>query len=101
MLGAMPLAGDRQTVEAECHVLRTTRLFQSAGQNFNRGQRAFFFPLGYLGWFAGPGELFASTTAGVILMWRGAVPPTAPPPPHTPAPRQTTAQRPPPAKTPT
>src|SRR5713226_447272 len=24
MLGAMPLAGDRQTAEAECHVLRTT-----------------------------------------------------------------------------
>jgi uncharacterized membrane protein len=70
MLGAMPLAGDRQTAEAECHVLRTTRLFQSAGQNFNRGQRAFFFALGYLGWFAGPWELFASTTAVVIVMWR-------------------------------
>jgi uncharacterized membrane protein len=70
MLGAMPLAADRQTAEAECHVLRTTRLFQSAGQNFNRGQRAFFFALGYLGWFAGPWELFASTTAVVIVMWR-------------------------------
>jgi len=70
MLGAMPFAGDRHTAEAECHVLRTTRLFQSAGQNFNRGQRAFFFALGYLGWFAGPWELFASTTAVVIVMWR-------------------------------
>src|SRR5215467_6008049 len=70
MLGAMPFAGDKHTVEAERHVLRTTRLFQSAGQNFNRGQRAFFFALGYLGWFAGPWELFASTTAVVIVMWR-------------------------------
>src|SRR5260370_6851584 len=70
MRGGMPLAADRQTAEAECHVLRTTMLFQSAGQNFNRGQRAFFFALGYLGWFAGPWELFASTTAVVILMWR-------------------------------
>src|SRR5260370_15651170 len=70
MRGGMPLAADRQTAEAECHVLRTTMLFQSAGQNFNHGQRAFFFALGYLGWFAGPWELFASTTAVVIVMWR-------------------------------
>jgi uncharacterized membrane protein len=56
--------------KAECHVLRTTRLFESAGQNFNRGQRAFFFALGYFGWFAGPWVLFASTTAVVIVMWR-------------------------------
>jgi uncharacterized membrane protein len=70
MLGAMPFAGDRHTSEAECHVLRTTKLFESAGQNFNRGQRAFFFALGYLGWFAGPWVLFASTTAVVVVMWR-------------------------------
>ena len=70
MLGAMPFASNRDTPEAECHVLRTTKLFESAGQNFNRGQRAFFFALGYLGWFAGPWELFASTTAVVIVMWR-------------------------------
>ena len=70
MLGAMPFASERDTPEAECHVLRTTKLFESAGQNFNRGQRAFFFALGYLGWFAGPWVLFASTTAVVIVMWR-------------------------------
>lgn len=70
MLGAMPFAGDRHTREAECHVVRTTKLFESAGHNFNRGQRAFFFALGYLGWFAGPWVLFASTTAVVVVMWR-------------------------------
>ena len=70
MLGAMPFASNRDTPEAECHVLRTTKLFESAGQNFNRGQRAFFFALGYLGWFAGPWALLASTTAVVIVMWR-------------------------------
>jgi len=70
MLGAMPFASERDTPEAECHALRTTKLFESAGQNFNRGQRAFFFALGYLGWFAGPWVLFASTTAVVIVMWR-------------------------------
>ena len=51
-------------------MLRTTKLFESAGRHFNRGQRAFFFALGYLGWFAGPWPLFISTTAIVIVMWR-------------------------------
>jgi uncharacterized membrane protein len=38
----------------EAHVLRTAGLFTTAGRHFNRGQRAFFFALGYLAWFAGP-----------------------------------------------
>jgi uncharacterized membrane protein len=70
MLGAMPFAADRDTPEAEAHVMRTTKLFQEAGTNFNRGQRAFFFALGYLGWFAGPFAFMASTAAVVAVMWR-------------------------------
>ncbi len=70
LLGAMPPASERTTPDAQSHVLRITRLFESAGRHFNRGQRAFFFALGYLGWFAGPWPLFVSTTAVVIVMWR-------------------------------
>ena len=70
LLGAMPFAEKRDTPEAQSHVMRTTRLFQSAGRHFNRGQRAFFFALGYLGWFISPWILFATTTAIVIVMWR-------------------------------
>jgi uncharacterized membrane protein len=70
MLGAMPPASERTTMEAERHVLRTTKLFESAGRHFNRGQRAFFFALGYLGWLVGPWPLFISTTATVIVLWR-------------------------------
>jgi uncharacterized membrane protein len=70
MIGAMPPATERTSPEAERHVLRTTGLFESAGRHFNRGQRAFFFSLGYLGWFAGPWVLFVSTAAVVIVMWR-------------------------------
>jgi uncharacterized membrane protein len=70
MIGAMPPATERTTPEAERHVVRTTKLFESAGRHFNRGQRAFFFALGYLGWFAGAWPLFVSTTAVVIVMWR-------------------------------
>ncbi|WP_206027437.1 DUF599 domain-containing protein, partial [Klebsiella pneumoniae] len=45
LFGAMPPAGQRDTPEAEAHVIRTTRLFETAGRHFNRGQRAFFFAL--------------------------------------------------------
>jgi uncharacterized membrane protein len=70
LLGSMPPASQRDTPEAEAHVVRTTRLFESAGRHFNRGQRAFFFALGYLGWFVSPWVLFATTTAVVIVTWR-------------------------------
>jgi uncharacterized membrane protein len=70
LLGAMPPASQRDTAQAEAHVMRTTRLFQAAARHFNRGQRAFFFALGYLGWFVSPWALLASTAAVVIVTWR-------------------------------
>ena len=70
LFGAMPPASKRDTPEAEAHVLRTARLFESAGRHFNRGQRAFFFALGYLGWFVSPWVLFVTTGAVVIVTWR-------------------------------
>jgi uncharacterized membrane protein len=70
LLGATPFASEKDTPEAQVHVLRTARLFTSAGRHFNRGQRAFFFALGYLGWFAGPIVFVATTAAVVIVMWR-------------------------------
>lgn len=38
-----------------------------AGRHFNRGQRAFFFAIGFLGWFAGP-YVFAVATLAVLLV---------------------------------
>jgi uncharacterized membrane protein len=70
LLGAMPPAAQRDTPEAEAHVIRTTRLFEAAGRHFNRGQRAFFFALGYLGWFVSPWVLLVATAAVVIVTWR-------------------------------
>jgi len=70
LFGAMPPASQCDTPEAEAHVIRTTRLFEAAGRHFNRGQRAFFFALGYLGWFVSPWVLFATTAAVVIVTWR-------------------------------
>ena len=70
LIGAMPQAKQRDTAEAEAHVIRSTRLFEAAGRHFNRGQRAFFFALGYLGWFVSPWVLFITTAAVVIVTWR-------------------------------
>jgi uncharacterized membrane protein len=70
LLGGLPPAAECATAAAEAHVIRTTRLFEAAGRHFNRGQRAFFFALGYLGWFVSPWVLFATTAAVVIVTWR-------------------------------
>ena len=69
MLGSMPFASEKDTPEAQDHVRRTAALFTTAGRHFNRGQRAFFLALGYLGWFVGPYVLMLSTAAIVVVMW--------------------------------
>lgn len=38
-----------------------------AGRHFNRGQRAFFFAIAFLGWFAGP-IVFSVTTLAVLVV---------------------------------
>jgi uncharacterized membrane protein len=70
LLGAMPPRETLDTPEGDAHVRRTAGMIESAGRHFNRGQRAFFFALGYLGWFAGPYALMAATLATVAVMWR-------------------------------
>src|SRR6266566_1137452 len=70
LFGAMPQTANRDAPEAEAHVIRTSRLFEAAGRHFNRGQRAFFFALGYLGWFVSPWVLFVTTAMVLIVTWR-------------------------------
>jgi len=69
LLGAMPPPAEKSTADAETHVRRTTRLFTAAGRHFNHGQRAFFFALGYLGWFVSPYVFMIATAAVVVVMW--------------------------------
>jgi uncharacterized membrane protein len=70
MVGAAPPPAERDTPEAKDFAHRAGRLCAEAGLHFNRGQRAFFFALGYLGWFLGPLELALSTVGVVVVMWR-------------------------------
>jgi len=69
LLGATPPPDEKHTPGAKAHVLRTSRLFTAAGRHFNHGQRAFFFALGYLGWFVSPLVLMVTTAAVVLVMW--------------------------------
>lgn len=70
MVGATPHGAERDKPDAQAHAKRTALLFEAAGRHFNRGQRAFFFALGYLGWFLGPWFLIATTAAVWTVMWR-------------------------------
>ena len=70
MVGAAPPTKEKDTVAAQVFAHRASRLCADAGRHFNRGQRAFFFALGYLGWFLGPLPLALSTAGILIVMWR-------------------------------
>lgn len=70
MIGAMPPFTDKDSETAKTHAMRTGKLCESAGRHFNRGQRAFFFALGYLGWFVSAWLFMATTVAVVAVMWQ-------------------------------
>src|SRR4029077_3161173 len=70
LVGATPPAKDKNTAAAKAHAARVGGLCEVAGRHFNRGQRAFFFALGYLGWFISPWLLIVSSIAVAVVMWR-------------------------------
>jgi uncharacterized membrane protein len=70
MLGAAPPASEQDTPQAQEYVHTAAQVLADAGRQFNRGQRAFFFALGYLGWFVGPLPFIVATAGVVVVMWR-------------------------------
>ena len=70
MVGAAPPPAEKDSAAAQDFAHRAAQLCADAGRHFNRGQRGFFFALGYLGWFLGPLPLALTTTGIVIVMWR-------------------------------
>ena len=70
MLGAAPPASEKDTEEAQEYIRVAASVLADAGRQFNRGQRAFIFALGYLGWFVGPLPFIVTTAGVVIVMWR-------------------------------
>jgi uncharacterized membrane protein len=70
LIGTAPISRDRTDPEAIAAAQRAARMNTVAGRHFNRGQRAFFFALGYLGWFVSPTVFMISTLAILLVMAR-------------------------------
>ncbi|MCG7394755.1 DUF599 family protein [Microvirga sp. ACRRW] len=70
LVGAVPVLKESNREEAMIVARQAAAMNVVAGKHFNRGQRAFFFSLAYLGWFISA-YLFIAATAGVLfVMWR-------------------------------
>lgn len=70
LIGAIPVVKGTLPAGVEAAAERAARMNVVAGRHFNRGQRAFFFALAYLGWFLGPLAFIAATGAVLYVMWR-------------------------------
>lgn len=66
-IGATPQAKLAKSKAAIAHVDRIARMITIAGRHFNRGQRAIFFALAYLGWFVN-GYVLVCATAAVLFV---------------------------------
>jgi uncharacterized membrane protein len=74
LVGAVPVLPHEHGADAREAALAAARkaaaMTTVAGMHFNRGQRAFFFALAYLGWFVSPYVLIAATAAVLYVMWQ-------------------------------
>ncbi|MGN6094865.1 MAG: DUF599 domain-containing protein [Bosea sp. (in: a-proteobacteria)] len=70
LIGALPPARGHDEREAERAIHETVEMNVAAGRHYNRGQRAFFFALAYMGWFLGPLSFIFFTAAVLVAMYR-------------------------------
>jgi uncharacterized membrane protein len=69
LVGAVPVLTDGTDTEAQEAARRAGAMNAVAGKHFNRGQRAFFFALAYLGWLVSAYVFMAATAAVLYVMW--------------------------------
>ncbi|MEP0232407.1 MAG: DUF599 domain-containing protein [Roseibium sp.] len=67
IMGSVPEATHAGSEDIRRIARQAADLNVLAGGHFNRGQRAFFFAIAFLGWFAGP-ILFGVTTLAVLIV---------------------------------
>jgi len=68
LLGSTPPPAEATTPRAQAHAVKLARMATLAGRHFNRGQRAFFFAIAYLGWYINGWALMAATLAIFLVM---------------------------------
>ena len=69
LIGAVPPKGTDEPA-SRAAARRAGAMNIVAGRHFNRGQRAFFFALAYLGWFISAYVLIVATAAVLFVMWK-------------------------------
>ncbi|CAD5264676.1 conserved membrane hypothetical protein [Bosea sp. 62] len=70
LIGAIPPHTEADKPETIAAAREAVAMNIAAGLHFNRGQRAFFFALAYLGWFISPWLFLIATAAVLTVMWR-------------------------------
>ena len=70
LVGSVPVLREDNHAEALAAARRAAAMSVVAGKHFNRGQRAFFFALAYLGWFVSAYVFIAATAAVLYVMWK-------------------------------
>jgi uncharacterized membrane protein len=70
LMGAVPEAKRAHEPTAIAAADQAAAMNTVAGMHFNRGQRAFFFALAYLGWFLHALFFIIATLAALIVIWR-------------------------------
>ena len=70
LIGSVPRPGSPRGRDPQAAAERAASMNVVAAFHFNRGQRAFFFALAYLGWFVSGYVLIVSTVAVMLVMWR-------------------------------
>lgn len=70
LVGAVPSKEHAESAYAQTAVQSAAEMTILAGIHFNRGLRAFFFAMGFLGWFLGPEVFIISTTLVLMVLLR-------------------------------
>jgi len=70
LVGAVPPPAECATPAGQEAVCRAGDMMVSAGRHFNRGMRAFFFSVGFIGWFVGPWSFMLATTLIAVVLAR-------------------------------
>ncbi len=70
VLGSVPEAGSPETEAIRKLAGTAAELNVLAGRHFNSGQRAFFFSIGFMGWFGGPIAFAVMTLAVLVVLLR-------------------------------
>jgi len=70
LIGAVPRLRSTRGRDPQAAADRAASMNVAAARHFNRGQRALFFALAYLGWFVSGYVLMVSTAAVLFVIWR-------------------------------